>query len=137
MGMGGMMRIPAEKQQRLKVTTVCLEHGKKDPHPKVAYKMVPVEQVTQDNRVIEVCRMLGYNKLTQNVAQAATWHLTDNLSWHELAVKNRIESKYTGNVAWFHPQELHLAAMVVAHSQREEPLSESEASREAEYYSEQ
>lgn len=129
MGMGGMMRIPAEKEARLKVTTVCLEHGKKDPHPKVAYKMVPVEQVTQDSRVIEVCRMLGYNKLTQNVAQAAAWHLTDNLSWRELALKNRIESKYTGNVAWFHPQELHLAAMVVAHTNRSEPISESEASR--------
>src|SRR5690606_30047510 len=115
------------KQLKVKVTTVCLEHGKQDPNPRAAYKMVPAEQFTQDARVIEVCRLLGHKRLSQNVAQAATWHLTDNLSWQELAVKNRIESKYTGNVRWFHPQELHLAAMIVAESNRLVAAPQSES----------
>jgi len=117
-GMGGgmgMMRVPAERQMKLKVTTVCLEHGKKDPNPRVAYKMVPAEEFTQDARVLEVCRLLGYNRMTQNVAQAAAWHLTDGLAWIELRNKVKSEDPFTRRVTmWFHPQELFQASLVVA-----------------------
>jgi hypothetical protein len=113
-GMGGMMRIAPDKQHKLKVTTVCLEHGKPDPTPKMAYKMIPADKFTKDARVLGVCTMLGYGMIAQNTAQAATWHLTDNLSWQELAAKNRVESKYTGNVPWFTPFEIRQASAVVA-----------------------
>ncbi|HBJ33610.1 MAG TPA: hypothetical protein DDZ51_02385, partial [Planctomycetaceae bacterium] len=117
MGMGGMgmMRVPAERQLKLKVTTVCLEHGKADPSPRVAYKMIPAEQFTQDARVLEVCRLLGYSRMTQNVAQAAAWHLTDGLAWIELRNKVKSENPMTRQVTmWFHPQELLQASYVVA-----------------------
>lgn len=116
-GMGGgmgMMRIAPEKQLKVKVTTVCLEHGKPDPNPKMAYKMIPAEQFTSDPRVIGICKMLGNNLVTQNTAQAAAWHLTDNLSWQQLASKNRVESKYTGNVSFFNRYELRQALMLVS-----------------------
>ena len=111
---GGMMRVPGNKELKIKVVTVCLEHGKPDPNPKMAYKMIPAEQFTQDARVLGVCKMLGYGLMTQNTAQAAAWHLTDNLSWEQLAAKNRVESKYTGNVPFFAPFELRQASHVVA-----------------------
>lgn len=117
-GMGGgmgMMRVPAERQMKLKVTTVCLEHGKADPNPRVAYKMIPAEEFTQDARVLEVCRLLGYNRMTQNVAQAAAWHLTDGIAWTELRNKVKSENPFTRQVTlWFHPQELVQASFVVA-----------------------
>lgn len=117
-GMGGgmgMMRVPAERQMKLKVTTVCLEHGKTDPNPRVAYKMIPAEDFTQDARVLEVCRLLGYSRMTQNVAQAAAWHLTDNLAWVQLRNKVKSENPFTRQVTmWFHPQELFQASLVVA-----------------------
>jgi hypothetical protein len=53
--------------------------------------------------------LLGHGKVPQNTAQAAAWHFTDGLSWEELANKNRVESKYTGNVRFFHPAELQQA----------------------------
>ena len=112
-GMGGMMRVPAEKQMKIKVATVCLEHGKPDPNPKMAYKMIPVTQFTKDERVIGVCKMLGHHMVTQNTAQAAAWHLTDDLSWNQLSEKNRSQSKYTGNVAFFSPFELRQAYALV------------------------
>jgi hypothetical protein len=126
---GGMMRIAPEKLHKLKVTTVCLEHGKPDPTPKMVYKMVPAEKFTKDARVLGVCTMLGYGMIAQNTAQAATWHLTDNLSWQELATKNRIESKYTGNVPWFTPFEIRQASAVVAEAtvRFEAKSSESDA----------
>jgi hypothetical protein len=110
---GGMMRVAPEKQMKVKVATVCLEHGKPDPNPKMAYKMIPVEQFTSDARVVGICKMLGHNLVTQNSAQAATWHLTDNLSWQQLAEKNRVESKYTGNVSFFNSFELRQASLLV------------------------
>jgi len=116
-GMGGMgmMRVPAERQMKLKVTTVCLEHGKVDPNPRVTYKMIPAEEFTQDARVLEVCRLLGYSRMTQNVAQAAAWHLTDGLAWAQLRNKVKSENPFTRQVTmWFQPQELVQASFVVA-----------------------
>ena len=40
MGGGGFMSVAPEQVSKLKVTTVCLEHGKPDPNPKMAYKIV-------------------------------------------------------------------------------------------------
>lgn len=115
MGMGmGMMRVAGSRSLKMKVTTVCLEHGKKDPTPRVPYKMIPAEQFTENPQVLEVCRMLGYNRMPQNVAQAATWHLTDNLSWQELASKVKSYDGFTRQTnMWFHPAELYQATLVV------------------------
>ena len=133
---GGMMRVAPDKQMKMKVVTVCLEHGKPDPNPKMAYKMIPVDQFTADARVIGICKMLGYNLVTQNTAQAATWHLTDNLSWQQLAAKNRVESKYTGNVAFFNPFELRQAASLVTEVTLRADVNSTSKDSNGESYSE-
>ncbi len=121
-GMGGMgmglQRIAPEKMQKLTVQMVCLEHGKKDPNPKMAYKMVPIEQFTKKADVRVLCEALGYGHVTQNTAQAAAWHMMDGLTWNELAAKNRVESKYLGNIRWFSPFELRTAMAVVKEADR-------------------
>ncbi len=113
-----MMNIPAERVMKFSVQTVCLEHGKKDPSPKMAYKIVPLEQFTTSAKVKILCESLGLGQVTQNTAQAAAWHLMDGLSWQALAAKNRVESKYTGNVAWFTGMELRTAQTVVSEVSR-------------------
>ena len=115
---GGMMRIAPERRQKLEVTIVCLEHGRPDPNPRMAYRMMPLERFTNDGRVAAVCEALGRGQLTQKTAQAAAWHLTDGLTWEELANKNSVESRYTGNVRWFSPMDLRLAMAAVAHSEK-------------------
>ncbi|TVP95398.1 MAG: hypothetical protein EA381_18895 [Planctomycetaceae bacterium] len=137
-GMGGgmMMRIPPEKRFKVKVATVCLEHGKKDPTPRVAYKMIPVDQFTEDSRVHEVCRMLGYHKISQNVAQAAAWHLMDGLAWDFLANKPKSQDPVTKRMTmWFHPQELHYASLVVATASQtaDQPVKSESELRAADY----
>lgn len=43
-GLGmGMMRIAPGKVRELKARTVCLEHGKPDPQPRVAFRMITLE----------------------------------------------------------------------------------------------
>ena len=117
-GMGGMMRVAPERMRKMQVTTVCLEHGKPDPNPKMAYKIVPLDQVTKDNNVTVLCEALGNGLVTQNTAQAAAWHLMDKMSWSELAAKNRVESKYLGTIRWFSPIELKTAVAVVSECKR-------------------
>ncbi|QDT10096.1 hypothetical protein [Stieleria marina] len=117
-GGGGFMRVPPERMKKMQVTTVCLEHGKPDPNPKMAYKIVPLEKFTKDENVRVLCEALGNGLVTQNTAQAAAWHMLDDLSWDFLAKKNRVESKYTGNVRWFSVFELRTAVAVVNESKR-------------------
>ncbi len=57
--------------------------------------------------------MLGRGEVPQNVAQAATWHLTDNMSWEELAQKNRVQLSNGYTERYFAPQELAGAMQVV------------------------
>jgi hypothetical protein len=91
------------------VDTVCLEHGKPDPHPRLSYKLVPLQTISEDVRVAQVCQWLGEGVVKPAVAQAATWHLANGLGWEELARKNRHESRYTGNTPWFSAAELESA----------------------------
>jgi hypothetical protein len=118
MGGMGMMRVAPAKTEKMSVATLCLEHGKLDPRPKMTYKLVPLEMVNADPKVAEVCKMLATNRVAQNTAQAAAWHLTDEMDWRELAAKNRVESRYTGNIPFFNMVELRQAMVVVAEAQR-------------------
>lgn len=86
-GGGGVFNIGPDAVMKKTLTTVCLEHGKEDPQPRIPYELKPIETFTKDAKVVEVLGMLGRGEVSQEVAQAASWHLTDNLSWQELAEK--------------------------------------------------
>lgn len=104
--MMGFMRIAPQKTRRLTATTVCLEYGKPDPHPRVAYRMIPLETFSKDARVIQLCQSLGQGTIDQPTAQAVAWHLANGLSWEKLAGLNRMESRYLGNIKYFKRAEL-------------------------------
>ena len=86
-GGGGFFNVGPEKTVKLKIVSVCLEHGKKDPNPRVAYELKPIASFTQDSSVIELVGMLGRGEIDQTAAQAAAWHLASGLSFPELAAK--------------------------------------------------
>lgn len=89
-GMGGgmgMFNVAPEKVGQIKVTTVCLEHGKREPHEQVPYEVKPIETVTTKAGVRELCESVGAGKVDQHAAQAAAWHLNNGMSWQELAAK--------------------------------------------------
>lgn len=97
----GFFNVAPEKTRKIAVQCVCLEHGKAEPTARIPYKIVPIEAFTDDAQVAEVCKMLGRGEISQNVAQAAAWHLTDRLSWSELAAKNRKVLRTIGYVEKF------------------------------------
>ncbi len=112
-GGGGFFSVAPQKVTKVKVPCVCLEHAKPDPTPRMKYKIVPIETLTKDANVIEVCKMLGNGEIPQNAAQAAAWNLANGLSWQELAAKNRVELKTIGYVEkYFAPHELVFASRI-------------------------
>lgn len=84
---GGFFNVPPERVGELRVTTVCLEHGKADPKPTVPYELRPIESFTSKPGVRELCSLLANGRIDQHTAQAAAWHLNNDMSWEELAAK--------------------------------------------------
>ena len=123
MGMGGMgggfFNVPADKVGKFKLVTVCLDHGLKDPNPRVPYELVPIESYAKDPAVAEVLKMMVKGKLDQHSAQAACWHLQNGMSWEELAVK--IGAKHlNGTVeAYFTPTHLERALAATQFAQKQ------------------
>jgi hypothetical protein len=109
----GMFRVEADKPRKMTVPTVCLEHGKLDPNPRMKYKVVPLAAVNADPKVAELCKLLAQGRVSQNAAQAAAWHLANGLSWQELANKPKVISKYTGVQMFFSPFEVQSAMRLV------------------------
>ena len=112
-GGGGVFNIPAGKSGKISVKTVCLEEGKKDPKHYIDYVVQPLENLTTNPEVFEVCRMLANDEVAQPVAQAAAWNVENNLSWEELLVKNRIERMDGSFERYFHPNHVRFAVQVV------------------------
>ncbi|MBI2825808.1 MAG: hypothetical protein HYX69_14070 [Planctomycetia bacterium] len=111
-GGGGFFNVAPEKVARLKVACVCLEHGKPDPQPWVAYEIKPIEKYTTNKTLQELCRMLGEGKLTQQVAQAAAWNLANGMSWDALASK-QMEHVGGSTEPYFSPDVVHAAMAAV------------------------
>ena len=117
-GGGGVFNIPAGKSGKLKIKTVCLEHGKPDPRSSIEYRLQPLENLTNDPKVAETIRMLAEDEITQNVAQATTWHLTDGLSFDFMLTMNRVERMGGYFERFFNVDELKAAVEVLAEAGR-------------------
>jgi len=130
-GGGGMFRVEADKPRKLVATTVCLEEGKPDPNPRMKYRIVRLEEVNPSPEVAEVCKALGYGRISQTTAQAAAWHLANGLSWDKLSSLPKVISKYTGIEYYFSPYEIQAAMRVVSAAKIATSELDSEASYES------
>jgi len=86
-GGGGFGSIPPESVASIPLNTVCLQHGKPDPTSRADYVIVPVDQFSTDPVLHELLKVVGTGKVDRQSAQAAAWHLTDKLSFADLANK--------------------------------------------------
>lgn len=83
----GQFNIPPEAVGKIKLVSLCLDHGKPSPRPAVPYAIRPLESVTTDATMTELCAMLGRNEVARQVAQLGAWHLANSLSWESLAAE--------------------------------------------------
>jgi hypothetical protein len=117
-GMGGMMgggmgmfSLPPEQVGKFKVPTVCLDHGKADPRPSIPYQIKPLDSYTTKAGVRELCQALGKGQTSQRVAQAAAWHLNNDMSWEQLAGK-QIKHLNGPSQPYFSPAEIQVGMQV-------------------------
>ena len=87
-GGGGFFSVPTDRIIRFKYLAVCLEHGKADPSSRSVYRIAKVEEFSTDPVLEETLRMVASGQLDPQAGQAATWHLTDKMSWEQLAAKS-------------------------------------------------
>ncbi|QDU57404.1 hypothetical protein [Aeoliella mucimassa] len=86
-GGGGVFSVAPERITKIEVPLLCLDHGKKDPSSSKPYNLRPVDPSSDRPEVIELLKAFGKGQLQHNAAQAAAWHLNNDLSWQELAAK--------------------------------------------------
>ena len=86
-GGGGFFTIPSQAVVQVPLTSVCLEHGKSDPLPKMTYKLVRLETYTGNLALREFLLLVGSNDLDAGAAQAAAWCLASDMSWESLSAK--------------------------------------------------
>lgn len=124
----GLFRVPPKGMGKVAVTTVCLEHGKPQPNRRVVYRLVPLDQLTQNARIGAVCRLVGSGQIDQKVGQAIAWHFANNLSWDELRKMNLRISRYTGSTRMFRDFEIE-KAKALAHRIEGSQTAEGESPR--------
>lgn len=120
-GFGGAFDLPPERVLKIKLTTVCLEYGKQEPTPRVKYTVVPIDAFTTDLPVQELCRLMGSEnngekkneKIDQQAAQAAAWHLANHLSWDQLTDMKHFPHNRGFTRPVFTAEQIH-AAMALA-----------------------
>lgn len=129
---GGFFSVPPEKTVQFPITTVCLNHGKAEPKPKMTYRLVKLEEYTSDPVLQELLEAVGTGNYDNNkqAAQAATWFLTDKMSWDKLADKKIERVGGAEDDPYFSQDDLMAARQIVSQAQgkarkREENKGES------------
>lgn len=87
-GGGGFFSVPTDRIIRFKYLAVCLEHGKAEPTPRSVYRIAKVDEFSTDPVLEETLKMVANGQLDPQAGQAATWHLTNKMSWEQLAAKS-------------------------------------------------
>lgn len=123
-GGGGFFSVPADKVIRVTYRSVCLEHGKPEPNSRMAYSIGKVESFSSDPVLEETLKMVASGQLDPQAGQAATWHITDKMSWEQLAAKSiphvgRPATPYFSAETLARAQNIHVAAVTRANDREE------------------
>lgn len=83
----GIFSVPPQKTVQVPLKGLCLAEGKRDPRPQMTYKLVKLEVFTSDPALQETLKLFTAGETDILTAQAAVWHLTNNMSWDQLRAK--------------------------------------------------
>jgi hypothetical protein len=117
-GGGGFFRVEPEKVGKIKIVTVCLEHGKKDPSPHVQYKLMPAESYTKNTSTIETLKMVARGEVDQRSAQAAVWNAENKMSWNELSAKIGVKHLNGSTEPYFAAEHIKRGMQIIGEAER-------------------
>lgn len=123
-GGGGFFSVPADRVVRVAYRSVCLEHGKPEPTSRMTYRIGKVEEFSSDPVLEETLKLVASGQLDPQAGQAATWHITDKMSWEQLAAKSiphigRAATPYFSAATLARAQNIHVAAVTRANDREE------------------
>ncbi len=98
----------------------------KTTQPKNEVQIVRLNEVNPSPVVEQICLALANRKVDQKVAQAAAWHVANELSWPELLNKPRYISQFSGVELFFNPLEIQSAVRLVSYANAEAMKQEEE-----------
>lgn len=107
-------KVPAGKTVAVRAPTVCLDYGRRDPTPRMPYRLVALETVSQDPRLAVILGGLATGHVPQKVAQAAAWHLSSGRTWEQLTAEVIARAGGDPDVPFFSAAELAAAQRAVA-----------------------
>ena len=114
---GGLFTVPPAKTAQVPFVCVCLNHGRPEPRPQMRYKLVKLETFTSDPALQELLIRVGAGDLDSQAAQAAAWHLTDDMSWEQLSAKQIERLGGVDDEPYFTAAQLSRARELVAHAE--------------------
>ena len=80
----GFFSIPPEKTVQIALNSVCLNYGRREPNAALRYQLVRAETVTTDPVLLQLLEEYS-PRTNRDVQQAAAWHLTNGLTWEQIA----------------------------------------------------
>lgn len=108
----GFFSVPPQKTVQVSLNTVCLAHGKPDPRQRMTYRLVKLEDFSNDPVLHETLKLFASGATETETAQAAVWHLTDKMSWNDLKAK-QIERIGLDPVPYFNEKHVEAAEKLV------------------------
>jgi hypothetical protein len=132
-GGGGFFSVPPDRIVRAAYRSVCLEHGKPDPTPGSVYRIGKVAEISDDPVLEQTLILVASGQIDPQAGQAATWHLTNKMSWQELAAKavphiGRPATPYFSAETLARAQNIHFVAVARAKELEEKNGTSTSAS---------
>lgn len=121
--------IPPQSRVRLDFHSVCLNHGLKTPSQRHRYSLVSTDKYTDDEKLKELLALVGTGKIDPEVSQAVAWHLTDDMTYEQLAAKQQY---HLGGYATSYFQTAELQQAVKFFEFVEERLAERKKAEQSE-----
>lgn len=114
--MNNVFNIAPEQVRTVEIKCLCLEHGKPNPRSTVQYELVRLAEVNDDPKLAEVLKSYGRGEADRDTAQAAAWHLANEMGWDQLA---SLSQKIALNASrpWFSTGQLRAAKQLVDQAQ--------------------
>ncbi|MCH9653086.1 MAG: hypothetical protein K0U86_07120 [Planctomycetes bacterium] len=112
----GLFTIPAEKTVRLRLRSVCLEHGKPSPSSLKTYELRPIESEVKDEALVLILKKFDPRYDDWEMVQAIAWHLSSHMNWRELANQKKNLS-IGGGIPQFSSAQLMNAKKIVEMAQ--------------------
>ncbi|MBD3674719.1 MAG: hypothetical protein HUJ26_14450 [Planctomycetaceae bacterium] len=95
------------------------------------YSLVPAEKVIKNDTLYELLSIVGTGQIPERAAQAATWYLTDGMSFQQMAAKK--EAHFGGLLTpYFTPSDLATAQKLLVFAKKQAEVRRAKEAQETE-----